>query len=159
MIRRRTTTVEHPILDFDDPEREIRHELRLGRCTVPALVDWTVYEGDVVEQCLDDLSDAGFVRKVHDSGLDAFGFGKDRTQVFLEVPESHYGRDGVVRFQQNGIDVDIDESRVFAYFDLARPVDLPDEHEQGVRVAVREVSADETGRPTEFDAIEVDVPT
>lgn len=151
--------VEHPILEFDDPEREILHELRLGRCTVPALVDWTGYERAVVEQCLDDLSDAGFVGQVHDSGLYAFGFGKDRTQVFLEVPESHYGRNGVVKLQQNGIDVDIDESRVFAYFDLARAVDLPDEHEQGVRVVVREVSADETGRPAEFDAIEVDIPT
>ena len=151
--------VEHPILEFDDPEREVLHELRLGRCTVPALVDWTEYDRETVERCLDHLSADGYVRKVHDSGLYAFGFGKDRTQVFLEIPETHYGKEGVVRLEQDGIDVDIDESRVFAYFDLAREVDLPDEHEQGVRVVVRDVTADETGMPTEFDAIEVDIPS
>lgn len=151
--------VEHPILEFGDPEREILHELRLGRCTVPALVDWTEYDHETVERCLDDLAADGYVRNVHDSGLYAFGFGTDRTQVFLEIPESHYGQDGVVRLQQDGSDVDIDESRVFAYFDRARAVDLPEKHDQGVRVVVRDVTADESGTPAEFDAIEVDIPS
>ncbi|MFW5905623.1 MAG: hypothetical protein ACOCUO_02125 [archaeon] len=150
--------VAHPILEFEDPDREVLHELRLGRCTVPVLVDWTGYDRETVEECLDELAAARFVRKVHDSGLYAFGFGKDRTQVFLEIPASHYGQDGVVRLQQDGSDVDIDESRVFAYFDDARDVDRPDEHEQGVRVVVRDVTTDETGMPAEFDAIEVDIP-
>jgi hypothetical protein len=150
--------VEHPILEFDEREREILHELRLGRCTVPALVDWTGYDEDTVRTVLDALVANGYVRLVHESGLYAFGFGKDRTQVFLEIPETHYGKEGIVRLQQEGIDVDVDESRVFAYFDDAREVDLPDEHEHGVRVVVRDVGTDETGMPAEFDAIEVDIP-
>lgn len=150
--------VEHPILEFAEPEREVLHELRLGRCTVPALVDWTGYDRETVEQCLDDLAADGYVRNVHDSGLYAFGFGKDRTQVFLEIPERHYGKEGVVRLQRDGNDVDVDESRVFAYFDRARAVDLSEEHDQGVRVVVRDVTADESGMPEEFDAIEVDIP-
>lgn len=52
-----------------ESDKEILRELRQGRCTPAALVDWTGVSKQTVHSRLNVLVAAGHVEKVHDSGL------------------------------------------------------------------------------------------
>lgn len=55
--------------DLLESDREILNELGNGRCTPSALSDWTEYSVQTIHNRLNVLVAAGYVDKVHDSGL------------------------------------------------------------------------------------------
>jgi DNA-binding IclR family transcriptional regulator len=57
------------IKNLEDSDRLILDELRKGRCTPGALVDWTELSKSTIHNHLKILVAAGYVEKIHRSGL------------------------------------------------------------------------------------------
>ena len=56
-------------INLVESDEQILDELVQGRCTPAALVDWTNLSSQTIHNRLNILVAAGFVDKVHESGL------------------------------------------------------------------------------------------